>query len=433
MISVSTVGAGRAGLVGVGDQLGVGQPGARLRRLVGVEQVVELLEGVGPGGVDDGGRGVERPGRVLGCSRRCRGTPSGGSAPARCPAATSWASVLRRLGLERLAVGALQVLVEVRPSPARSAAPTTMTCRCRRCAPARRRVGRRRRCGWDCTTIDDDDRDDDEHRGDDTADRSCAGGVRPARGPPPRRRRFSAIRRWAAAFFDRAGSVSGHASNSFSVGGRPATARRAEREPGARPAGERQRDDQQPDVPGDLGGVGGVPGRDLAAVAEAAAVDLQPARPRRADAGDVARRAARPRRSPPSARRRRASSASPTAISTTGSPKATGADQRLGQQLVGAHGAHGGRRVGQLQRPGDDEDPAEEQPGERSPATARRRTSALHVLHSRTRRGAEFPGSACELLCACPGHDDGPGVIPGGRRSRRVRRCGARPRSRARR
>ena len=58
-----------------------------------------------------------------------------------------------------------------------------------------------------------------------------------------------------------------------------------------------------------------------------------------------------------------ASRASPTAISTTGRPKATGATERFGQQLVGADRADGGCGVGHLERPGDDEHTAEDEPG----------------------------------------------------------------------
>jgi hypothetical protein len=45
-------------------------------------------------------------------------------------------------------------------------------------------------------------------------------------------------------------------------------------QPRARPPGQRQRDRQEAGVTGDFAGVGGLAGRDLAAVAEAAAVDL---------------------------------------------------------------------------------------------------------------------------------------------------------------
>src|SRR3954454_12581972 len=58
-------------------------------------------------------------------------------------------------------------------------------------------------------------------------------------------------------------------------------------QPRARPAGEREGDEQQGAVADDLGGIGGVGRGDLSAATEAAAVDLQPARPGGRDAGDV--------------------------------------------------------------------------------------------------------------------------------------------------
>ena len=90
------------------------------------------------------------------------------------------------------------------------------------------------------------------------------------------------------------------------------------------------------------------------------------------------------------------SSASPTAISTTGSPNATGRDQRLGQQPVGAHGAHGGRRIGHLQHPGDDEDAAEHEPGGRRQPGRQQPTSdrIRHVSAPTRRRPEYFPGAA---------------------------------------
>src|SRR3954452_4608430 len=61
----------------------------------------------------------------------------------------------------------------------------------------------------------------------------------------------------------------------------------AEGQPRPRPAGEREGDEQQCAVAQDLGGIRGVGRGALPAAAEAAAVDLQAAGPRRADAGDV--------------------------------------------------------------------------------------------------------------------------------------------------
>src|ERR1700712_4054376 len=88
--------------------------------------------------------------------------------------------------------------------------------------------------------------------------------------------RFSAIRRCAAAFL--APGFPSAGTRQLLLSGRPGEDR-LQREPRPRPPRQAQRDDQQPDVPDDLPRVGGLPGGDLTAVAEAPAVDLQATSP----------------------------------------------------------------------------------------------------------------------------------------------------------
>ena len=87
-----------------------------------------------------------------------------------------------------------------------------------------------------------------------------------------------------------------------------------------------------------------------------------------------------------------ASSASPTAISTTGSPKATGRHEVLGQQAVGADGADRGRRVGHLEQPRPRRRHRRGGAGPPSPATASGHASRPARPHGR----AVGPGSSGE-------------------------------------
>jgi hypothetical protein len=149
--------------------------------------------------------------------------------------------------------------------------------------------------------------------------------------------------------------------------GQPATERQAR----GGPPRKGQGDDEQGEVAQDLGRVGGLPRGDLTPVAEATAVDLQPARPRRTDPDEEhdQQDGGSDRRRPDEDPEQQGEAHRDL---ENGQPEGHRGDERLGQQPVGPDGADGGRRIGHLQQAGDEEHPAEHEPAAgREPRSAR--------------------------------------------------------------